>query len=550
MILSSWSWEQSLSFETYPDSVKSCAFVFETALFESHAEDARTHRTLVVHFAPFRVGEVEVGGFGASIGIQEASVGEESAEDVHVAAIGIGGAGDLGRVGKTFLLPFEAAGGEPVQDSAGLGPEFLGQVFVLSLIWYCDVEGYQGEAPPEGMVGAVDDGQVVTAHEYLMGRLELEVVFMHASSGQSVAAGKLLHCSFGEGFAEFDFGCYGEPASFEIGDGGRMHAAAGGEEDIGWERSRVGAHNMHKGFEEGGFAVSAGTVEEEELLFGDRAGERISAGALGEGDRVGITAEYFLEEVEPETGCGTGGVEIEGRESRDHVFGAMFAQGACSQVDCAIVHVEEPGVVVKGVGLDNDFRLCPELSEGVFDVFCRFRAGDPFVEAEAFVVGSIGEVGAVGLRGCADDPSPDLSGFVGGPVAAVPCEETTEFGAIAGVVSVELDEPAGVIEVIEVVGTGGGCEWGGHGAFGLLLMSGLCSCCHVFSPYQIVQSLRSKVQGLLILGFGLKEEPKREPPMNADVRRQKGATAAVSIQILMFMVQGVGKPSNEVFVNG
>lgn len=190
----------------------------EAALFELLAEAALADGVLAVLLAPRGVGGVERAAFGAGVAGDDAAVGDEAADDVHLAAVGLGGGQDFGWVGEAALVEGQAAAHGPGQDAGQLLHEPAEQGAVTLGLGDGHREGDEAQAAPDAFVGAAHHRAMVGGQEELEAGAELEELAVEKAGGERVARNDLFDQHLGEPATFLDLDRADEAGAGEAGD--------------------------------------------------------------------------------------------------------------------------------------------------------------------------------------------------------------------------------------------------------------------------------------------------------------------------------------------
>jgi hypothetical protein len=145
-----------------------------------------------------------------------------------------------------------------------------------------------------------------------------------------------------------------------------MALASCGGEGIHSGDGGVIAEDAADGVQEDGFAIAAGSEDEEQGVFANVAGEAIAAPLAEEAYQVNVTACRIIEELEPQRAVCFFGRRDAG-QLRDEIALRRRAQKAGAQIDRAAGCAEQPRVAVPDFGCDGEDAVCLGVA---FDCAC------------------------------------------------------------------------------------------------------------------------------------------------------------------------------------
>lgn len=178
---------------------------------------------------------------------------------------------------------------------------------------------------------------------------EVEELLEQEPRGDGVAAGELLDQGFGEWFARLGFDGGDEARADEAGEVVAGALAVALKEGVEVGDGAVVREQRTQGLQEGALAVGAYTVEQEQDLLVDVAGERVAHGFLEEGNQPLVAGHRPVQErFPPRAGCV--GQIGHWRQPGEPVSAVVGPEGPRAQVEGAVGDVEKVGVAVEVLG--------------------------------------------------------------------------------------------------------------------------------------------------------------------------------------------------------
>ena len=216
------------------------------------------------------------------------------------------------------------------------------------------------------MVRPTDHRLVVARHENLEGRHEVEILPVKEPCGEGIVAGHLLDEVLRKPLALFRLHRSHEAGTPEPGNVVRRRVVVALHERLGVCRGCVVPKEALDDVEEGAFPVCPGAVEDEHRLLAGVSAHRPPCGGLEEVGQLRPVAHDLPDKLPPHGAAGPA-VMPHVRHLGYHVLLPVGEQRPRLQVDCPVLHVEEPRVPVKVAGLGVEAR----------DPACRLHEGLP-----------------------------------------------------------------------------------------------------------------------------------------------------------------------------
>src|SRR5918993_1282074 len=189
----------------------------EPALPKTHTEHLLCLRLLAGIVAPHLVLLVEGSRRRHDAFAHYAPVFNKRGEGVHLSTVLVCCLPHALWFSEAVLLPLETAFDHPRQDAGHLGPQLLGQLRVLAITVESLCKRNQAYPVPNGIVGALYDGLVVSREPELELGPEVERLSEQVPGRYRVATGELLDLTLCEAPTLLHLGCRDKPRTFEGG---------------------------------------------------------------------------------------------------------------------------------------------------------------------------------------------------------------------------------------------------------------------------------------------------------------------------------------------